>query len=131
MTAEVVTASVRIAAPRLAVFPYFVDPELIVQWLGDWADLSAEAGGVFAIDMGNTAIRGEYVEVDPPHRVVFTWGVPGRDGLEPGSTTVEVVLTEDDGETLVELFHHDLPDHEFDSHRAGWPEKLGALVAAV
>jgi uncharacterized protein YndB with AHSA1/START domain len=127
---KVLSASVRIAAPPAEVFPYFVDPNLIVEWLGDWADLRAEPGGVFAIDMSTTPVRGTYVEVDPPRRVVFTWGVAGRDSLPPGSTTVEIVLTADGPDTVVELFHHDLPDDAFDSHREGWGQKLDQLVHA-
>ena len=60
--------------------------------------------------------------------MVFTWGVPGRDSLPPGSTTVEIVLTADGPDTVVELFHHDLPAEEFDSHLEGWIAKLDRLV---
>ena len=87
-----ISASVRIAAPPEVVFPYFTDPELIVTWIGERAELDARAGGTFAVDFGSTAARGTYVAVEPPHRVVFTWGVPGDDTLPPGSSTVEVVL---------------------------------------
>src|SRR5580693_8836741 len=73
-------------------------------------------------------VRGRYVEIEPPRRVVFTWGVPGRDALPPGSTTVEVVLTADGTGTLVELFHHDLPADQLDSHLEGWLAMLDRLV---
>ena len=126
--AEVLTATVRISAPPSAVFPYFIDPALLVRWIGEWADLEPEPGGRFALDIGKTPVRGEYVEIEPPKRVVFTWGVPGRDSLPPGSTTVEIVLTADGPDTVVELFHHDLPTEEFDSHLQGWMAKLDQLV---
>ncbi len=122
------TATVRIAAPPAAVFPYFTDPALLIQWIGERADLRPEPGGTFALDFGGTLVRGHYVEVDPPRRVVFTWGVAGRDWMPPGSTTVEVVLTADGPDTVVELFHHDLPAQERDSHREGWTTMLGLLV---
>jgi uncharacterized protein YndB with AHSA1/START domain len=125
---EVLTATVRIAAPPADVFPYFIDPLLMVQWIGEWADLHPEPGGVFALDFSTTPVRGEYVEVDPPRRVVFTWGVAGKDSLPPGSTTVEVVLTADGPDTVVELFHHDLPAEEFAAHLEGWTTMLGNLV---
>jgi uncharacterized protein YndB with AHSA1/START domain len=125
---EVLTAAVRIGASPETIFPYFVDPTLLVQWIGEWADLRPEAGGTFALDIGKTPVRGTYIEVEPPRRVVFTWGVPGRDSLPPGSTTVEVVLTPDGPDTLVELFHHDLPVEEFDSHLEGWTGMLDRLV---
>ena len=126
--AEVLTATVRISAPPAAVFPYFIDPALLVRWLGEWADLDPEPGGRFALDLGKTPVRGEYVEVEPPKRVVFTWGVPGRDSLPPGSTTVEIVLTADGSDTVVELFHHDLPAEELDRHLKGWTAMLDRLV---
>jgi uncharacterized protein YndB with AHSA1/START domain len=126
--AEVLTATVRISAPPADVFPYFTDPALLVQWIGEWADLHPEPGGKFALDFAKTPVRGEYVEVEPPRRVVFTWGVAGKDSLPPGSTTVEIVLTADGPDTVVELFHHELPAEEFDSHLAGWTAKLDQLV---
>jgi uncharacterized protein YndB with AHSA1/START domain len=76
-------------------------------------------------------VRGEYVEVAPPRRVVFTWGVAGKGSLPPGSTTVEVVLTADGSDTVVELFHHDLPAEELDSHLEGWRTMLDRLVRHV
>jgi uncharacterized protein YndB with AHSA1/START domain len=83
---------------------------------------------MFALDVSKTPVRGEYVEIAPPRRVVFTWGVAGKDSLPPGSTTVEVVLTPDGPDTVVELFHHDLPAGEFDSHREGWSTMLDRFV---
>jgi uncharacterized protein YndB with AHSA1/START domain len=132
---DVLTASVSIGAPPDVVFPYFTDPALMIQWLGDWAELDAQPGGTFAIDMGvdtgaaKVPVRGEYVAVEPPHRVVFTWGVAGRDELPAGSTTVEVRLTAQGPATLVELFHHGLPAGQTDGHRSGWAEKLGMLAS--
>lgn len=122
------TATVRIAAPPDVIFPYFTDPALMVQWIGERADLHPEPGGAFALDFSSTPVRGHYVEIDPPRRVVFTWGVAGRDSLPPGSTTVEVVLTADGPETVVELFHRDLPGEERDGHLEGWTVMLGRLV---
>lgn len=127
-TSDPLYASIRIAAPADEIFPYFTDPTLLVRWLGDWADLGPEPGGTFAVDIGKTPVRGQYVEVTRPHRVVFTWGVPGRDHLGPGSTTVEIVLTEEGPETLVELSHRGLPPDEFDGHLSGWTQKLGTLA---
>jgi uncharacterized protein YndB with AHSA1/START domain len=119
---------VRIGASPADVFPYIIDPALLVQWIGESADLHPEPGGRFALDIGKTPVRGEYVEIEPPRRVVFTWGVAGKDSLPPGSTTVEIVLTADGPDTVVQLFHHDLPAEEFDSHLEGWTAKLDRLV---
>jgi uncharacterized protein YndB with AHSA1/START domain len=113
------------------VFPYFTDPELIVTWIGDRARLDPKPGGVFALDMGKSLARGTYLTVEPPYRVVFTWGIPDDDALPPGGSTVEVVLTPDGEDTMVVLTHSGLPATRLDDHRAGWAEQLGHLPAVV
>jgi len=127
----VISVSVRIAAPPEVVFPYFTDPQLMVTWIGERADLDARAGGTFALDFKGTAALGTYVTVEPPQRVVFTWGIPQDAALPPGSSTVEVVLVADGGDTIVNLTHRDLPPDREPSHREGWEGCLAALSAAV
>ena len=124
---EVVTATITIAAPPAAVFPYFTDPKLLVRWIGDTAELAAEPGGLFALDMGETRVRGSYIAVDPPNRVVFTWGVLDSETLPSGSTTVEIRLTADGDQTIVELSHRGLPLDWRARHRDGWTKNLGVL----
>ena len=126
-----ISASVRIAAPPEVVFPYFTDPALIVTWIGERADLDARPGGTFALDFAETAARGSYLAVEPPHRVVFTWWIPKDATLPPGSSTVEVVLVADGGDTIVNLTHRELPPDLEPSHREGWEHCLAALVAAA
>ena len=126
-----ISASVRIAAPPEVVFPYFTDPALIITWIGERAELDARAGGAFAVDFGSVAARGTYVAVEPPHRVVFTWGIPGDETLPPGSSTVEVVLVADGDDTIVDLTHRDLPADREPSHLEGWEQCFAALVDAA
>ena len=126
-----ISASVRIAAPPEVVFPYFTDPRLIVTWIGERAELDARPGGTFALDFAGTASRGSYVAVEPPNRVVFTWGIPQDAALPPGSSTVEVVFVAEGGDTIVNLTHRDLPPDLEPSHREGWERCLVALVGAL
>lgn len=125
------TASIRIEAPPDAVFPYLTDAALLVRWMGDRALLDAVPGGRYAVDVSGVRVRGEFVTVDPPHRVVFTWGALGNEALPPGSTTVEVVLRSDGDATLVELTHRDLPEDEVPQHRLGWSHFLPRLAVAA
>jgi uncharacterized protein YndB with AHSA1/START domain len=121
-------ASIRIAAPPDVVFSYLIDPSLLSRWFGDATGSTPEPGGAFAIAFDDTkSVQGRFVTIDPPKRVVFTWGVPGSDVLPPGSTTVEVVLTADGSDTVVDLTHHDLPRSELPSHQAGWSGLLKEL----
>ena len=121
--------STRIAAPPDVVFPYFTDPVLLTKWLADTAELDARPGGIFAIAIrSGPQARGTYVEVDPPRRVVFTWGVPDRPELAPGSTTVEVTLEPDGDDTVVTLTHRGLDEPQSESHQEGWTRFLGELA---
>ena len=67
MTKELVVTTTIEASPE-EVFPYLVQPDLLVRWLGTWADVEPQPGGGFAIDMGTTQVRGSYIVVDPPSR---------------------------------------------------------------
>ena len=74
--------------------------------------------------------RGEFVSVDPPRRVEFTWGWRNDDELPPASSRVVVTLTEEDGGTRVVLRHHDLStDQQRDLHKEGGMLYLERLVS--
>lgn len=128
-----VEVSVHIAAPPETVFAYFTDPAQYVQWMGARATLEAVPGGVYQVTMrdGVTA-SGRFVEVDPPHRLVFTWGWDRDDAVPPGSTRVVVTFDDDRGGTRVVLRHYDLPsDGQRDHHRGGWEVYLSRLATRV
>jgi len=128
---DVIVATEHIRAAPEVVFPYFTDPELIVTWIGQRAELDPTPGGVFLLDMGEVVTTGSYVTVDPPYRVVFTWGIDGNDAFPSGSSTIEVVLTPDGDDTMVVLTHKGVPTSHRGDHRAGWEHQLGRLVIAA
>jgi uncharacterized protein YndB with AHSA1/START domain len=128
--AGVLEVSVHISARPETVFPYFTDPDRYVQWMGSVAVLEPFAGGVYRVGMrdGVEAV-GTFVEVEFPHRVVFTWGWTDQFAVAPGSTRVEVTLAEEDGGTRVVLRHSGLPTDELrEHHRSGWEAYLGRLA---
>ena len=57
LTRETFRTAIDIAAPPDRVFDYFVRPELLVRWMGDFAKLEAHDGGLFAVDI-NGVIQG-------------------------------------------------------------------------
>ena len=107
MTAEirndVIVATEYIKAPPEVVFPYFTDPALIVTWIGDRAELDPQPGGVFSLDIGQNLTRGAYLTVDPPHRIEFSWVIPGHDTLPSGASNFVVVLTLVRAYTMLDL----------------------------
>jgi uncharacterized protein YndB with AHSA1/START domain len=136
--ATVVEREIRIAARPEIVFEFFVDPEKMKQWKGRQAELDPRPGGIYRVEINEQAIaRGEYVEIDAPSRVVFTWGWEGQEAgdgehaVPPGSSRVEVDLTPDGDGTLVRLRHFDLPEQSREIHGEGWDLYLGRLAKAA
>ena len=133
-TGAAVEVETRIAASPETVFEFFTDPGKMIQWMGRSADLDPRPGGGFRCDInGRDVARGEYVELDPPRRVVFTWGWEAEHSLTaPGSSTVEVLLEADGDGTRLRLVHRDLPSAEVaEKHRQGWQHYAERLATAA
>lgn len=75
-----------------------------------------------------TTARGEFVELVPNRRVVFTWGWIDHPGIPPGSTTVEIEIADSDSGSLVTLTHRGLPPDETEPHAIGWRHYLPRLA---
>jgi uncharacterized protein YndB with AHSA1/START domain len=133
VTASAVEQEIRIGASPETVFAFFTDPEKMVRWKGREAKLDATPGGAYRVVISDRAVAaGKYVELDPPRRVVFTWGWEGAgSAVPPGSSTVEVDLTPDGDGTLLRLVHRDLPEDEREQHRHGWAHFLPRLQKAA
>ena len=135
---NVIEREVRVAAQPDTVFSFLVDPDKMSLWMGRRAELDARAGGIYRVEINDQAIaRGEFVEVDPPKRVVFTFGWEGQEagqgehGVPPGSSRVEISLDADGDGTLVRLRHFDLPEAAREIHGQGWDLYLGRLKAVA
>ena len=104
------------------VFSYLVDPTKLVQWMGVSAQIDPRPGGEFRVDVdGEHVAIGQYKLVEPPRRIVFSWGWEGDAEVAPGSTTVEITLTPDGSDTLLRLRHSDLPNEQQQAiHQEGW-----------
>ena len=128
-----VEREVRIDAPPEEIFKFFVDPEQMIRWKGVEATLDPRPGGIYRVNVTGTEVaRGEYVEVSPNERVVFTWGWEGEGNpVPPGSSTVEITLVPDGAATIVRLRHHGLPGGPEDRHAEGWEHYLARLAVAA
>src|SRR3954452_14985965 len=77
-TAAAVERELRIDATPEVVWPFLVDPDKMIQWMGRSAELAPRPGGTFRVDLnGKHIASGTYVELDEPRRAVFTWGWEG------------------------------------------------------
>lgn len=128
----VIESEIRIAARPETIFPFLTDPTKLAQWQGQSAVLDARPGGIYSCTMTKRDVaRGTFLVVEPPHRVIFTFGWEGEGHpIPPGSSTVEITLTEDGSSTIVRLRHSGLPADARSSHAEGWSHYLPRLLEA-
>jgi uncharacterized protein YndB with AHSA1/START domain len=123
-----------IAASPETVWQFLIDPDKATRWMGLIATFDAKPGGVYRVEVlpGQVA-RGEFVELDPPRRLVHTWGWESADSaVPPGSSTIEIDLIPNGEGTTVRFCHRDLPDAgKTRDHAHGWEHYLGRLVTAA
>ena len=112
-----------------------VDPDLRARYSfgvrveSDWTN-----GSTYSSTAGEHAIaEGENLEVDPPRRLVQTWGwEPGGQGdIEPSTTRIEYELISN-GDATILRFRHELPTAKSaESHAHGWDHYFERLVVAA
>lgn len=96
--------------------------------------MQLEPGGLFRVVMeSGPVMRGSFIELDPPNRLAFTFGWEQNAGqaLAPGSTRVEVTITPDGGETVVQLRHFEMPTTHAADHEKGWHHLVGERLPAA
>jgi uncharacterized protein YndB with AHSA1/START domain len=124
----------RLFAPIGDVFRWWTEAERLEEWMSPTGTVEAEVdlrvGGALRIVMksGDTVIEhlGQYVEIERPTRLVFTWRSPFT-GPAPSVVTVELE-PDGDGATLLYLVHSELPEAAATSHRDGWGSMLDRLA---
>ena len=133
----VLTREIVIAAAPETVWQHLVDPDKVARWMGRNISFDPRPGGLYRMEVvPGHAASGEFVELDPPNRLVYTWGWEAENGKDnavpPGSSTVEIELVAEQEGTRVRITHRDLPTLEAaDSHGKGWDHYLERLVIAA
>jgi uncharacterized protein YndB with AHSA1/START domain len=131
MLTEPITATVHIEAPPERVFEHFTRPAALLSWMGEHAVLDPTPGGEFAVDIRGVPVRGRYLDVDPPSRLLISWGHAGSDRLPPGASLLEVRLYPTATGTTVTISHTGLPEPEATGHGQGWRHFLDRLAIAA
>ena len=134
MTDEV-SYTLRICARPETVWRYWTEPERMCEWWGASADLDPRPGGTCRVELGGGPVmEGEFVEMVPYERIVFRFGwapTEGAPDVPPRSTVVEVTLTADGEDTVLNLRHTGIPAPHRAEHRTGWGHFLGILAGAT
>jgi uncharacterized protein YndB with AHSA1/START domain len=131
-----ILATVEIAAPPDRVFRALSSEEIVHWWGAEgvyrttaWKG-ELEVGGRWrasgvGADGNDFAVEGEYLEIDPPRKLVHTWK-PTWDDAAP--TKVTYRLQAIDGGTRVTLRHEGFASEaSCDNHANGWTMVLGWL----
>lgn len=139
-----VTISRRYAAPPEAVFDAWLDPAKAGRFAfatpdGQMvrADIDPRVGGRYNFTDrrpdgagGHVDVEhvGEYLEIDRPRRLVFTFGTPQYD---PRMTTVIIQIAPADGGCELTLTHREVAEEWVDKVPEGWTmilEGLGGVL---
>jgi uncharacterized protein YndB with AHSA1/START domain len=133
---DVVVHEVVLPTSAERVFDMFTDPAELIRWIGISADLEPRPGGRFRFEvMPGQFCEGQYVVVNRPSRLVFTWGwtEPGF-GLPPGTSRVEVTLASSgpaSRSTRLRLVHNGLAGDLGVLHDDGWSRFLARLAGIL
>jgi uncharacterized protein YndB with AHSA1/START domain len=137
LTRVVVTAS--LPAPAEQVFDAFLSEKVAQHFLFATATgqmltarIDARVGGRYEFterrpEMGEVRHVGEYLEIDRPVRLVFTFGVPQFD---PRMTTVTIDIRAIDAGSEVTLTNDGVPQAYAEPNRDGWSRILAGLLPA-
>ena len=127
-----VVKEIYIQAKPETVYSYFIQPEKLILWMGIEARLEPRKEGQFQVTINTERrILGQYLELEPPSKLLISWGWEGRDDVPPGSSIVEVLFLEYLEGTLVRLRHFNLPEEAMPLHAKSWEHNLPRLKTAV
>ena len=136
-----ISTSVLINAEPATVWKFMSDQTRFLSWMASMPGMPAPSGSKFEPTPGGAlhivfpnggAAKGSVVEMDPPRKLVFTWGYEpdvAKTGLRAGSSRVEVVIRAAEDGTLATLTHAGpMSDELAKGHEQGWRHALSQLA---
>jgi len=132
-----------INAPPARVYKAWTDPAELQRWFGPEdvrtikIDADVRVGGKYRWDLQKQdgeewSCLGEYRELVPGKKIVFTWKWDDDENWAEHNSVVTVELSDRDGGTEVRLVHEKLPSEESrDRHNEGWNSVLDRLEKFV
>jgi uncharacterized protein YndB with AHSA1/START domain len=128
-----------IRAPRDRVYKAWTDPAQLREWWGPEGVRTTNligdvrVGGKYRWELVTSegeemVVFGEYRELVPGEKIVFTWKWDDDEAWEARNSIVTVEFSDSDGGTEVRLVHEQLPSEESrDRHNEGWSSVLDRL----
>ena len=126
----------RFDAPPERVFDAWLDPEKARYWFGPGmgevvrVEIHARVGGFFSIVQRRNGMdvdhRGEFLKIDRPRQLIFTWGVP-QDSPDTARVVIDVMPA--GLGTELTLSHELHPDwaHQATQSEEAWIRMLEAM----
>lgn len=138
LVGESVSIARRLLASPERVYQALLDPATIRAFLAPGADaveqiaVDAQVGGRFQFvvrrDGKPIEHSGQYLELKPKRRLVFTWSVPAESAIQ---TKVTIDLLGGGDSTQLLLTHDDVPVDQHDETRRGWGMIFDALSTVL
>jgi len=135
---ETLRVSRIVPARKEMVFKAWTDPSQLKKWwcIGEgwttpFAEVDLRVGGRIALGNqplggGTVVITGEFLRVEPPDRLVYTWRFPGA---RPEESVVTVEFNELGAQTEVVITHERSPKAMAPGAIAGWRTALEGLAS--
>lgn len=121
-----------IGAHPETVFSFFTDSARWAAWWGAGSTIDPRPGGrVFVLHPGGVEASGEVLELDPPERIVFSYGFASGNPIPPGSSRVTIRLAPHAEGTQLHLTHEFDDEGTRDQHVQGWRFQLSLFANAV
>ena len=139
-TGPIVQVRRRVRASAEEIFELWTKPDLMARWMSPFpgavdckASCDFRPGGTFSlvVSSGESSreVSGTYVQIDWPHKLVFTWTGPLTNHA---TTSVTLELNPRGEETDLVLTHERLPTPAIvEGHTKGWGHILDHLADAA
>jgi uncharacterized protein YndB with AHSA1/START domain len=129
---HLVERTVVIHATPDTVFRFFTDSTRFAKWWGAGSTIEPKPGGRVNIKHpGNVESGGEVLEIDPPRRLVFTYGYASGKPIPVGSSRVVIELSAERAGTRLRLTHELADKAARDEHVQGWRFQLSLFANVV
>jgi len=124
--------SLTIQAAPATVFRFFQDSDRFARWWGPGSTIDPRPGGrIYIRHPTGVETVGEVVEIDPPGRIVFTYGFVSGNPIPPGASLVTITLEPSPGGTHLQLRHDFAEANVRDEHVQGWRFQLSLFANVV
>lgn len=130
-------------APPAVVFDAWLDADAMADWMcphparATNVEVDAHIGGRYRIDIDDAgfalSITGEYLVLDRPRRLSFTWSSSTWKPNAPDSIVTVELEPRGDDETLMTIRHERIPPDVVEGHGEGWrliARQLGERIEA-